>query len=42
VTRGMLGSMLFSTDAETQRFLSGLLQGQVGSVSSREASTVTR
>jgi len=36
LTRGMLGSMLFSTDPETQRLLSGLLQAEVSPVARRE------
>ena len=42
LTRGMLGSVVFSTDPETQRFLSGLLLGEVTSAARREASTITR
>ena len=30
LARGMLGSMSFSTDQETQRFLTGLMQAQAG------------
>ncbi len=42
LTRGMLGSVVYSTDPETQRFLRGLLQGEVSAVGRREASTITR
>jgi DUF2075 family protein len=42
LTRGMLGSAVFSTDTETQRFLNGLLQVQAAPVGSRAASTITR
>jgi DUF2075 family protein len=42
LTRGMLGSVVFSTDPETQRFLSGLFQGEVSPIERREAFEVTR
>jgi DUF2075 family protein len=41
LTRGMLGSVVFSTDPETQRFLSELLQCEVTSAG-RRASATTR
>ena len=35
LTRGMLGSVLYSTDRETQQLLTGLLQGHVSVPSDR-------
>jgi DUF2075 family protein len=42
LTRGMLGSVVFSTDPETQRFLSGLLQDEVSPAGRQKSSTITR
>ncbi len=42
LTRGMLGSVVFSTDLETQRFLSELLQGEVTPAAHPEVFTGTR
>ena len=37
LTRGMLGTVLYSTDAETQRFLSALLPVEVAAAAGRSA-----
>jgi DUF2075 family protein len=41
LTRGMLGSVVFSTDPETQRFLGGLLQGEVTAVGRRATASTS-
>jgi DUF2075 family protein len=42
LTRGMLGTTVFSTDPETQRLLRGLLEPEAGPVGRREASRIAR
>ena len=42
LTRGMLGSVMVSTDPETQQLLRDLLRGEVTPVGRREASTITK